>query len=148
MKRSVLDYIADAALIAVCVVGAALILTPFAKAQEPETVCDWNKALALLATDKRFGKPITATDKTAFALAAVANLNLSKQAMIVPMYGATPEQLKLVILICGPNETWTPRHFIIDAEAERRFYDLAPPPPPVETTEQPKAKKRTRRADP
>lgn len=33
-RRSVLDYVADGALIALCVFGAALILTPRAKAQE------------------------------------------------------------------------------------------------------------------
>jgi hypothetical protein len=145
MKRSALDLIADAALIAVCVIGAALIFTPRVKAEE--IACDWDKAMALLALDKRFGRPITAGDDTALKLSALANLNPSKQAMLVPIYGANPDQLKFVILTCGANETWTPRHFTIDVEAERRFYDLAPPPPPVDANELPKPKKRTRRAD-
>jgi hypothetical protein len=124
---------------------AAALYVPNARADD--LVCDWTKALAMLPADKRFGKPITASNKTAEQLSAVANLNVSNQAMIVPVYGATPEQLKFIILTCGPNDTWTPRHFIIDVEAERRFYNLAPPPPVDVSEEQPKPKKRTRRAD-
>jgi hypothetical protein len=121
--------------------GASLIVMSvfiFAvKAKAEEIKCDWDMAIALLASDKRFGKPITAGNETAMRLAAIANLNPSKQSMIVPMHGSTPDELKIVIITCGPNETWTPRHFIIDVEAERKFYDLAPPvidePKPVRT---------------
>lgn len=129
-----------------CCIAATLFISIMQSARAEEPRCDWQKAFALLKTDKRFGEPITAQDKTATQLAAVANLNISKQAMIVPVFGATPEQIKLVILTCGPNEVWTPRHFIIDAEAERRFYNLAPPPMPETPDELPPAAKRTRKA--
>lgn len=147
MKRPALDYVADGALIALCVLGAALIFTPRGHAADAFPHCDWQKSFALLKSDKRFGEPVTATDRTALQLAAIANLNPSKQAMIVPVYGETREQLRLVVITCGPNENWTPRHFMIDAEAERRFYNLAPPNLDV-PDELPKPQKRTRKAAP
>lgn len=129
-----------------CCIVATLILSVAHNSRAQTSACDWQKAFAMLKADKRFGEPITATDKTAQQLTAVANLNVSNQAMIVPVFGPTPEQLKFVVLGCGPNETWTPRHFIIDAEAERRFYDLAPPPPSADVDDLPKPPKRTRKA--
>lgn len=142
MRKPLGSAIAEGALLGCIVLASAYIFSLKAKAYEPK--CDWEAAFNLLAADKRFGKPITATGPTAMQLAAAADLVPSKQAMIVPFFGPTREQLKFIVLTCGPNETWTPRHFVIDTEAERRFYNLAPPPA---ADEAPKQKNRTRRAN-
>jgi hypothetical protein len=128
-----------------CVAAALLAAIAYApRAKADEITCDWEKGFATLAADKRFGKPVTAAGPTAMQLAAIANLNPTKQAMLVPMFGKTPDELKFVVLVCGPHDSWAARHFTIDVEAERKFYNLAPPTP-VEISEDDLKPVRTRR---
>lgn len=114
--------------------AAAALYVPNARAHD--AVCDIGKAVALIKYELKFSEPVIIDGNEARKLNAYADHVPNGQSIIV-IHGD-----RLFVLGCGPNDTWQPRHYRLDVEAERKFYNLAPPHP-VEAPKQ----KRTRRAD-
>lgn len=112
---------------------ALVAYAPFAHGQtntidqffHTETDCDEKKALFMIGKQRGAMKPLTFVDQHATQVAVLlGQLSPTKQAIMFATVGG-----KLVILACGPGSNWMPRHYTIDVEAERRFYNLAPEVP-------------------
>jgi hypothetical protein len=131
---------------------AALAYVPFAQGQTPTSEQLFNtqsvpvictnhaQMIELIDKDRRMMKPIYVQGDLAKKLTGlVAQLAPSDQAIIVAAADG-----RMVILACGPGNNWQPRHFMIDVESERKFYNLAPEIPQEELPK----RKRTRKAQP